>query len=217
MIFVAENKEENKLVEQLAKKQGGTAYLREDSYAITRWSVDDVLHSQPALSREAAEKFLEDHESKLVESSVSGGWDFIDYADYLEYKAAGQARTVEQLIEENIARDQMTEEEEKAFVEYWYDKYEETGFTETFSSPYSGYEKCQGQLFEVVGRCQVDDEHDLEALPMWRIRFGDGVETEAFPEEICVLERNVSLEDRIKSSTPAGKGIGDNKPFETER
>ena len=104
-------------------------------------------------------------------------------------------RTVEQLIAENICRTEMTYEEEVVFVNYWYDKYEEEGFCKTFLSPYMQYKKYNGQSFEVLKRVPIGIDgndnlgFDLECLPVWNIRFADGFETFAYPEEICLAER----------------------------
>lgn len=97
-------------------------------------------------------------------------------------------RSVAELIKQNIPRDHMTIEEEKAFVAHWFDEYERTGFSATFDSPYSEQKKYKGQTFEVLGRCG-EASHDLEVLPCWKIRLECGVELEAYPEEICNLER----------------------------
>lgn len=157
MIFVAENYEENELVQKLAREYGGSHFFREDSFAISRWSIDDVLSVQPHLTREAAESFLEEYESNLRSSAVSGGWDFLDYADYSAFKSVGQERTVDELIRDNISRDEMSKVEEKTFVEYWYDKYEETGFVERFTTPYKNDKQFEGKSFKVLGRCEVEE------------------------------------------------------------
>mgnify|MGYP003538590836 CR=1 FL=1 len=102
-------------------------------------------------------------------------------------------RTVEQLIAENISRTEMTYEEEVAFVNYWYDKYEKEGFCNTFLSPYMQYKRYNGQGFDVLKRVSIDGDanlvFDLECLPVWNIRFAGGFETFAYPEEICLAER----------------------------
>lgn len=100
-------------------------------------------------------------------------------------------RTIEELIEENIYREEMTQEEHQAFVEYWFDKYEKFGFCDTFESPYDlsyANKQYEGKCFQVIARCTTND-CDLETLPMWRIEFEDGYQTDAYPEEICRLER----------------------------
>lgn len=96
-------------------------------------------------------------------------------------------RSIETLIELEIPRDHMTEEEEQAWAEYWFDQYEKTGFTDTFTTPYEQHKDRVGQPFAVIGRCTLED-CDLECLPMWKIRFEDGYETCAFECEICKLE-----------------------------
>lgn len=96
-------------------------------------------------------------------------------------------RSVEELTALNIPRSLMTWEEERAWVEYWFNKYESVGFVENFHLLRNKYEKRAGTPFTVIGRC-TEEECDLECLPMWKIRFEDGTETCAFPEEICKLE-----------------------------
>jgi hypothetical protein len=54
-----------------------------------------------------------------------------------------------------------------------------------FESPYDQYETRNGQHFEIVREISEADElHDAEVLPMYVIRFDDGCEIEAWPEEI---------------------------------
>ncbi len=89
MIIIAENKQENELVKELVKELEGRCtvrgIMREDGYAMTVWSVADVQEKYD-ISDENAEAFLEAYERRLAESSISGGWDFIDYADLSEYE-----------------------------------------------------------------------------------------------------------------------------------
>lgn len=94
----------------------------------------------------------------------------------------------------------LTEEEEREFVNGCYELYEKEGFSNVFYQ--DGYAKpdFHGGRFEVIGRC-TEKTHDLECLPMWKIRFlKDGFEWEGYPEEIClseILENNTASE--IKS------------------
>ena len=105
-------------------------------------------------------------------------------------------RTIEELLKNNINRDDMTKEEEKLFVDYWFNKYESEGFVKVFCSPYTFTDeeptKYNGKKFEVVGRVKPldEDEHgaDLECLPMWNIKFEDGHTMAAYPEEIISSE-----------------------------
>lgn len=105
-------------------------------------------------------------------------------------------RTIGELLKENILREDMTKEEEKLFINYWFDKYESEGFSKVFCSPYEFTDKeptkYNGKKFEVVGRVKSldEDEHgaDLECLPMWNIKFEDGHTMAAYPEEIIPRE-----------------------------
>lgn len=91
-------------------------------------------------------------------------------------------------------REDMLYSEEKAFVEDCFETYEHIGFAKTFKTPYTEEKHLDGQPFTVIGRVKEADDDpengaDLECLPMWHIRFEDGTEKMAFPEEICVAER----------------------------
>ena len=105
-------------------------------------------------------------------------------------------RTIEELLNENVLREDMTEEEEKIFVNYWFNKYESEGFAKVFCSPYEFTDeeptKYNGKKFEVIGRVKSldEDEHGavLECLPMWNIKFEDGYTMAAYPEEIIPSE-----------------------------
>ena len=85
------------------------------------------------------------------------------------------------------ARDRfdLTEEEEREFINACYNLYEKHGFTDVFYQDTFPAPDFHGGKFEVIGRC-TEETHDLETLPMWKIRFlEDGFEWEGFPEEIC--------------------------------
>lgn len=60
------------------------------------------------------------------------------------------------------------------------------GMKGTFVSPYEQYAERNGQNYEVVKVFdEDDDEHDIsEVGVMYRIRFDDGEEIEAWPEEL---------------------------------
>lgn len=112
-------------------------------------------------------------------------------------------RSIEELLKNNIDRSDMTEEEEYAFVEYWFKKYAEAGFCETFQSPFDIPDKDKpyvGKPFKVICECDTETV-DLECLPMWGIEFEDGHIMQAYPEEICLLEQeNDNSEAFIKTS-----------------
>ena len=87
MIFISENKNEDALIEQLAKEHNAQAWRREDSYAIVRWSVEDLLGIKPELSKEGAEAFLEYYESNIKNLIVGDGFQTLkemDASDFVE-------------------------------------------------------------------------------------------------------------------------------------
>ena len=86
------------------------------------------------------------------------------------------------------SRDEMEREEEIVFVNKCFDAYEShEELSKVFWSRSEDYEERQGQAFEVIGRVPIEGS-DLECLPMWKIRFVDGHETTAYPEEIYLRE-----------------------------
>lgn len=93
-----------------------------------------------------------------------------------------------------ICREDLEIDREREFVKDCYDTYEYLGFANTFGTPYSGEKKYVGMKFTVLGRVnefpQDKNGADLECLPMWNIRFENGDEMVAYPEEICLAERN---------------------------
>lgn len=87
MIIIATTKQENALAEQLAKEHNAQAWRREDSYAIVRWSIEDVLGVKPELSKEGAEAFLEYYESNIKNLIVGDGFQTLkemDASDFVE-------------------------------------------------------------------------------------------------------------------------------------
>ena len=84
-------------------------------------------------------------------------------------------------------RHEMTKARERAFVKDLYDTYESDGFADKFWSPFyvsDIHRKYVGQPFTVIGRCEEGDAWDSEYLPSWKIKFEDGHEMYAYPEEI---------------------------------
>jgi hypothetical protein len=59
-----------------------------------------------------------------------------------------------------------------------------TGKTFTFHSPYDQYAERIGQRATVLGMVPHKDFDYAECGPMYRIRFEDGGEIEAWPEEV---------------------------------
>jgi hypothetical protein len=68
-----------------------------------------------------------------------------------------------------------------------FEMYETDGFIEKFDSPYDDFGEHNGMKFEVVRRANLN-EVDLEAMPVWFIRFENGDEAYCYPEEICKAE-----------------------------
>jgi hypothetical protein len=55
----------------------------------------------------------------------------------------------------------------------------------TFTTPYEQHKEREGQKIEVLAIISESDKtHDVEVLPMYKVRFSDGVEIEAWPEEL---------------------------------
>ena len=102
-------------------------------------------------------------------------------------------RLVEELLKQNIDREDMTPEELKAFINYWFDKYEQEGFSKVFCSPYNGEEEYNGKNYKVIDRASNIDEDpingaELSCQPLWNIQFDDGTTMAAYPEEIIPSE-----------------------------
>ena len=83
-------------------------------------------------------------------------------------------------------RQDMSLEEHKNYVRDCFDTLEKLGFKTLFDSIYDDSRAYNGMKFEVKRRLIVDEEADLEVLPMWHILLENGVELDAYPEEICI-------------------------------
>ena len=87
--------------------------------------------------------------------------------------------------------DTLSDEDFLKFKEDCFQLYEDTGFIDRFDSPYDdlggGMHEHNGMKFEVIRRATTE-ECDLEAMPLWFIRFENGDEAYCYPEEIAVLE-----------------------------
>ena len=90
---------------------------------------------------------------------------------------------------DKMDRGSMSLEEELRYVQDCFDTFEGIGFRRAFRSPYEEQERNNGKEFTVVRRLSyANGDADLECLPMWHIRFADGDEIDAYPEEICEEE-----------------------------
>jgi len=89
-------------------------------------------------------------------------------------------------------REDMSEEREKEFVSDCFDAYEKEGFAKKFWSQGGDYRHLHGKHFEVIERVPIYDGEnngaDLERLPMWFIKFENGFEMAAYPDEIIPSE-----------------------------
>lgn len=86
-----------------------------------------------------------------------------------------------------MGREEMSEEEEAAFVADCYKLYEEEGFSTKYWSPFTDNAERVGLPIEIIGRIEEDSVHDLGSLPMWKAKL-DGCEFEVFPEEVVPSE-----------------------------
>ena len=82
----------------------------------------------------------------------------------------------------------------REFKEDCFNLYEQTGFLEIFDSPYDDTHEHNGMRFEVIRRATEfnsetgEGEVDLEAMPLWLVRFENGDEAVCYPEEIALIE-----------------------------
>ena len=88
----------------------------------------------------------------------------------------------------NVNVDELPDEKFQEFKDDCFRMYEATGFTEVFNSPYDDDGEHNGMKFEVVRRATTK-ECDLEAMPIWFVRFENGDEAYCYPEEICKVEK----------------------------
>lgn len=89
-----------------------------------------------------------------------------------------------------VQTDTMTDEEFLRFKQDCFDMYETTGFSSTFHSPYDSAREHNGKPFRVLRRANAS-ECDLEAMPLWVVRFPDEDKPfYCYPEEICKIEEH---------------------------
>ncbi len=112
-------------------------------------------------------------------------------------------RSLKELLDAKVNRDEMTKEEEKVFVEHLFSVYEREGFAKILVSPYAGIRERNGQKIKVVSRVKPLEEDqeggaDLECLPMWYIQFDDGQKMAAYADEIIPSEIKNCIRDSDK-------------------
>ena len=86
-------------------------------------------------------------------------------------------------------RTELDDDKHREFVEDSFQLYEQTGFSDTFHSPYDDdtYNH-NGKPFKVLRRA-TEEEYDLETLPVWLVEFeGEPEPFYCYPEEICKIE-----------------------------
>ena len=87
--------------------------------------------------------------------------------------------------------DELPDDKFLEFKQDCFELYEKTGFLEFFDSPYDdiggGLHEHNGMRFEVIRRA-TKEECDLEAMPLWFVRFENGDEAYCYPEEIAIIE-----------------------------
>ncbi len=88
-------------------------------------------------------------------------------------------------------REDMSDEQEREFVNECYELYEKEGFAKTFRSNSGDMGEYHKKPFKVVERLSdLNEAHcvDLCVLPMWKIEFEDGKQRSSYPEEIILEE-----------------------------
>lgn len=106
--------------------------------------------------------------------------------------------------DEVFTREDMDEDREEEWVAFCFDAYEADGFKETFGTPYYENREYDGMKFTVLGRVpNIEDDFengaDLECLPMWRIKLENGLEMDAYPDEICLSETDEYRKSILKA------------------
>jgi len=90
---------------------------------------------------------------------------------FILWKEGMFMRSLKELLDAKVNRDEMTKEEEKVFVEYLFSVYESEGFAKILVSPYAGICERNGQKITIVSRVKSLEEDreegaDLDCLPM---------------------------------------------------
>jgi hypothetical protein len=84
-----------------------------------------------------------------------------------------------------INKDNLDEDDLLSYVEDRFAMYETEGFRDRVNPIFmSKGDDNYGQAFEVLRRANLS-EVDLEAMPMWKVRFKNGNTAFCYPEEIC--------------------------------
>ncbi len=103
----------------------------------------------------------------------------------------------------DIDRDSLNDEQEKEFIKDCFSMYEESGFASHYHSKYDDSLIHDGKRFVVTSRCSVEKaDCEQHQLPMWNIKFEDGTDFLAFPEEICRIEMKTNTKTDTMKPIP---------------
>jgi len=140
-----------------------------------------------------ADKALQDFKDEIVDEPSDRDRDVITKFEQILIGIGSEKfkKLNAKYLKDGDGRDQLSEKDEKAYVNKAFKIYEEVGF-EPVLPDVSGLNEEDvpyiGKAFKVTGRCKAP-EWDIECLPAWNIEFEDGHKMEAYPEEICIFER----------------------------
>ena len=87
----------------------------------------------------------------------------------------------------NIDVDSLSDNEFVQFKNDCFSMYEQSGFIDKFDSPYDYEGEHNGMGFVVLRRATTE-ECDIEAMPLWFVKFENGDTAYCYPEEICKAE-----------------------------
>lgn len=103
--------------------------------------------------------------------------------------------TFEEISAKYPRMEELTEDQFRVFVGECFQAYEDGGFENTFSTPWSDLDYLSGMGFTIdcrVPEYKDDPENgsDLECMPAWYATFVNGEKHIVFPEEVCKIERS---------------------------
>jgi len=84
-------------------------------------------------------------------------------------------------------RDEMTDKQEREFIDDCFMLYEKEGIAKVFWNPGSNFKEYHNKPFKVLERTSEEKTH-LCCLPMRQIQFDDGYKIHAYPDEIIPSE-----------------------------
>lgn len=186
--YIYESSEENRLY---YKKEGGdwdVSHMTFNDFLSAKWNI-----------KTAAEKIsicnsgfeFENKPDVAVCTVTKGGKVVNTYIGSVEDAIKHAENMREQYSKEDISQILVVKQDyqDKNEIMYEYSPepicwYEKLSFAKTYTTLNSEYKDKIGEPFSVVRRANERDEIDSVSLPQWLIRFKDGKEIFAFPEEI---------------------------------